>query len=226
MPKLTIVPTPIGNLGDITLRAIEVLQNADLVLAEDTRVTRKLLTHLGINPPKLWSYGQHNEHRSAERLPEEIRSLSKGAALVSDAGTPGISDPAYLLVRACLQEGIEVECLPGPTALIPALVESGLPTSSFLFLGFLPHKKGRETKYREIAACTHTIALYESPHRLLKTLEGLLTHCGPDRRMSISRELSKHFHQTLRGTIAELHAHFHTTEPRGEFVLVVAGAQD
>lgn len=215
------MPTPIGNLGDITLRALEVLKGVDLILAEDTRTSGKLLTHYGITTPRR-SYHMHNEHRIAAGI---IGELAQGAsmALVSDAGTPGISDPGFLLVRAGLEAGIRVECLPGATALVPALVASGFPSDRFVFEGFLPVKKGRQTRLQELAEEKRTMVFYESPHKLLKTLEHLTEHMGEDRPVSVSRELTKLYEETVRGTLAEVMAHFRTHAPKGEFVLVLAG---
>lgn len=218
---LTLVPTPIGNLEDITLRAIRVLKEADGILAEDTRVSGKLLSHLGISKP-MQSFHAANEHKVVERITEQLKS-GANLALVTDAGTPGISDPGFLLVRACIREGIAVECLPGPTAFVPALVLSGLPSDRFCFEGFLPHKKGRQTKLKTLAEEERTIILYESTHRLLKTLEQMAEHFGPERPASVSRELTKMFEETQRGTLHELHNHFSHSITKGEFVIVVAG---
>lgn len=217
--KLTIVPTPIGNLEDITLRAIRILKESNHILAEDTRVASKLLAHLGISCP-LTSYHAANEHRQLHRCLEIIRN-NANVALISDAGTPGISDPGFMLVRACITENAEVECLPGPTAMIPALINSGFSSHHFTFLGFLPHKKGRETMAREIALRKETCILYESPHRLMKTLELLRKHIGDLRRVSISRELTKHFEETRRGSLSELIDYFTQNTIRGEFVIVI-----
>jgi 16S rRNA (cytidine1402-2'-O)-methyltransferase len=221
MSKLYLVPTPLGNLEDITLRSIRILKEADILLAEDTRTSRVLLQHLGIDK-RLLSHHQHNEHQST---PEIIRLLQSGniVALVSDAGTPGISDPGFLLVRACVKAGIDVECLPGPTAFVPALVISGIPCDRFHFEGFLPLKKGRQTRLTELAAFESTIVLYESPHKLVKTLGQLVEYMGPDRQASVSRELTKMFEETIRGTLTEILTHFQSHEPRGEFVIVVEG---
>jgi len=219
--KLFVVPTPIGNLEDITLRAIRVMKECDHIFAEDTRETRKLLQHLGIDKP-ISSFHLNNEHAVVAKTVSRIQSMQQ-AVLVSDAGTPAISDPGYLLVRACIKEGIEVECLPGPTAFVPALVVSGIPCEEFHYIGFLPHKKGRETRFKAIASSEVTTVLYESPHRLLKTLEQLVTFCGPDRAVSVSREISKKFEETVRGTSTQVLTHFQTHEPRGEFVVVVEG---
>ncbi len=221
MATLYLVPTPIGNLEDITLRALRVLKEADFVLAEDTRETRKLFQHFDIDKP-LISYHLNNEHAVTKSMVEKIRH-AQSVALVSDAGTPAISDPGFLLVRACVQENIDVFSLPGPTAFVPALVQSGLPCEKFVYEGFLPHKKGRETRFKAIAAEERTTVMYESPHRLLKTLEALVTFCGPERLVSVSREITKKFEETVRGTAAEVLEHFKTHEPRGEFVVVVAG---
>ena len=219
--KLYIVPTPIGNLDDITLRAIEVLRRADFILAEDTRTTRFLLDHLGIERP-LRSHHKFNEHATVAAVTESI-AAGRTVALVSDAGTPGISDPGFLLVRTCLEAGIEVETLPGATALIPALVQSGFPCDRFCFEGFLPQKKGRNKHLQALAGEERTMIFYESPYRVVRCLEQLAEVFGAERRVSVSRELPKKFEQTVRGTIGEVLEHFRTTEPKGEFVLVVAG---
>lgn len=219
--KLYIVPTPIGNLDDITLRAVRVLRDADFILAEDTRTTRFLLEHLGIEQ-KLRSHHKFNEHATVEAVAETIAG-GRTVALVSDAGTPGISDPGFLLVRTCLEAGIEVETLPGATALIPALVQSGFPCDRFCFEGFLPQKKGRNKHLQSLAEEERTMIFYESPYRVVKCLEQFASVFGPERRISVSRELTKKFEQTVRGTIGELLDHFRTAEPKGEFVLVVAG---
>jgi 16S rRNA (cytidine1402-2'-O)-methyltransferase len=218
---LTLVPTPIGNLDDITLRAGKVLAEVDAVVAEDTRVTGRLLQHLGLSKP-LISFHSNNEHRMVDQL---VGRLQRGErfALVSDAGTPAISDPGFLLVRAAVAAGVSVECLPGATAFVPALVNSGLPCDRFVFEGFLPPKKGRRTRLDELASEERTVVLYESPHRVARTLGELAEHFGPERRASASRELSKMHEETVRGTLAELHAHFTAHEPRGEFVVVVEG---
>lgn len=217
--SLFLVPTPIGNLEDITHRALRILKEADFILSEDTRTTGNLLRHYGIDT-RLVAYHAFNEHHTVSGIVERLKPGGV-AALVSDAGTPGISDPGFLLVRACLEAGLEVETLPGPTALIPALVNSGLPCESFYFAGFLPHKKGRQTRLKELAAMDTTIVLYESPHRLTKTLEQLAEFLGPDRKASVSRELSKVFEENVRGTVAELIAHFGNKEVKGEIVIVV-----
>jgi 16S rRNA (cytidine1402-2'-O)-methyltransferase len=221
--KLFVVPTPIGNLEDITLRAIRVLKECDHIYAEDTRETRKLLSHLNIDKP-MSSFHLNNEHAVVGKTVNQIQAMHS-AVLVSDAGTPAISDPGFLLVRECLEAGIDVECLPGPTAFVPALVVSGIPCEEFHYIGFLPHKKGRETRFKSIATSTVTTVLYESPHRLLKTLEQLVHFCGADRRVSVSREISKKFEETVRGTATEVLTHFQQNEPRGEFVVVVAGTK-
>jgi 16S rRNA (cytidine1402-2'-O)-methyltransferase len=222
MSKLILVPTPIGNLGDITMRALEVLRTADLILAEDTRTTRILLDHYSIRAP-LRSHHKFNEHRSLDSLCENI---AKGTvtALVSDAGTPGISDPGFLIVRHCIEREIPVEVLPGPTAFIPALIISGLPCDRFCFEGFLPQKKGRQKRITSLASEERTMVFYESPFRVVKTLEQLASVLGNERRASVSRELTKKFEETVRGTLASLAKHFAETAPRGEFVMVVAGA--
>jgi 16S rRNA (cytidine1402-2'-O)-methyltransferase len=219
--KLFVVPTPIGNLEDITLRAIRVLRECDQIFAEDTRETRKLLVHLGIDKP-MSSFHLNNEHAVVAKTVAHIQNLNN-AVLVSDAGTPAISDPGYLLVRECIKAGIEVECLPGPTAFVPALVVSGIPCEEFHYIGFLPHKKGRETRFKSIAESDVTTVLYESPHRMVKTLEQAVKFLGPDRKLSVSREISKKFEETVRGTASEVLAHFLENEPRGEFVMVISG---
>ncbi|MCC7467290.1 MAG: 16S rRNA (cytidine(1402)-2'-O)-methyltransferase [Saprospiraceae bacterium] len=219
---LYIVPTPIGNLEDMTLRAIRVLKEVSVVLAEDTRTSKRLLDHFEIKTP-LRSFHAHNEHAVVERVVDELAS-GVDMALVSDAGTPGISDPGFLLSRACLRRGVRVECLPGPTAFVPALVASGLPCDTFHFEGFLPHKKGRQTRLKYLSALPHTFVLYESPYRLLKCLEELREHCGPDRQACVARELTKKFEEVKTANISELIGHFSAKEIKGEIVLVVAGA--
>ena len=221
MAKLYIVPTPIGNLDDITLRAVNVLRDVDFILAEDTRTTSFLLKHLGIEK-KLYSHHKFNEHATVKMVAESI-AAGRNAALVSDAGTPGISDPGFLLVRTCVEAGIEVETLPGATALIPALVQSGFPCDRFCFEGFLPQKKGRAKQLQSLAAEERTMIFYESPYRVGKCLEQFAGVFGPERRVSVSRELTKKFEQTVRGTVAEVLEHFRTTDPKGEFVIVLAG---
>ena len=221
MAKLYIVPTPIGNLDDITLRAVNVLRDVDFILAEDTRTTSLLLKHLGIEK-KLYSHHKFNEHATVKMVAESV-AAGRNAALVSDAGTPGISDPGFLLVRTCVEAGIEVETLPGATALIPALVQSGFPCDRFCFEGFLPQKKGRAKQLQSLAAEERTMIFYESPYRVVKCLEQFAEVFGPERRVSVSRELTKKFEQTVRGTVAEVLEHFRTTDPKGEFVIVLAG---
>ena len=219
--KLYLVPTPIGNLDDITLRAIKVLKAADTILAEDTRTSGILLKHLSISKP-LQSYHIFNEHQAVQKL---VQRLLKGEilALVSDAGTPAISDPGFLLVRECLKQGIDIECLPGPTAFVPALVNSGLPSDRFTFEGFLPHKKGRQTRLIELQAETRTMIFYESPHRLLKSLTQFAEYFGPDRQAAVARELTKIYEETVRGTLTELTTYYTAKGVKGEIVLVVAG---
>ena len=221
MAKLYIVPTPIGNLDDITLRAVNVLRTVDFILAEDTRTTSFLLKHLGIEK-KLRSHHKFNEHATVEQVAGEI-AAGRDAALVSDAGTPGISDPGFLLVRTCVGAGIEVETLPGATAFVPALVQSGFPCDRFCFEGFLPQKKGRTKHLLALAEEERTMVFYESPYRVVRCLEQFAEVFGPDRAVSVSRELTKKFEQTVRGSVAEVLGHFRATEPRGEFVIVVAG---
>jgi 16S rRNA (cytidine1402-2'-O)-methyltransferase len=218
---LYIVPTPIGNLDDITLRAINVLKAADAILAEDTRTSGHLLKHLGISKP-LQSYHIHNEHQTVQRVVERILK-GETIALVSDAGTPAISDPGFLLVRECIKNNIQVECLPGPTAFVPALVNSGLPADRFTFEGFLPHKKGRQTRLIELSSEERTMIFYESPHRLLKALEQFKTYFGENRQACVSRELSKMFEENVRGTIQEIIDYFKEKTIKGEIVIVVAG---
>ncbi len=218
---LFIVPTPIGNLGDITLRALEILKTVDLILAEDTRTSGFLLKHYQITKP-LQSFHNFNEHRIVSTL---IERMEKGEvmALVSDAGTPGISDPGFLIIRACLKAGLVVDCLPGPTAFVPALVKSGLPSDRFVFEGFLPHKKGRQTLLKKLADEERTMIFYESPFRLVKTLEQFKEYFGADRLTSVSRELTKMFEETFTGTTEEVLKHFQAKEVKGEIVIVVAG---
>lgn len=220
--KLILVPTPIGNLGDITLRAISVLKEADIILAEDTRVSSRLLHHLEIDK-KLWVHHKFNEHKAVGSLVSKIQEGNK-IALISDAGTPGISDPGFLLVRACIENGIEVECLPGPTALIPALAVSGLPTDRFVFEGFLPQKKGRQTRLIQLAEEPRTIVFYESPHRLVKCLSQFAEFFGSTRNACVCRELSKMFEEIKRGTVEELAQYYTANPPKGEIVIVVEGA--
>ena len=219
--KLYLVPTPIGNLEDITLRAINVLKSVDVVLAEDTRTSGHLLKHLGIGKP-MQSYHIHNEHQTFVRLTERLLK-GETMALISDAGTPAISDPGFLLVRECIKLGIAVECLPGPTAFVPALVNSGLPADRFTFEGFLPHKKGRQTRLKELAEETRTMIFYESPHRLLKSLGQLAEYFGDDRPASVSRELTKLYEENVRGTLSEIITYFTEKTIKGEIVIVIAG---
>jgi 16S rRNA (cytidine1402-2'-O)-methyltransferase len=220
--KLYIVPTPIGNLEDITLRAIRILKEVDLILAEDTRTSGNLLRHLNISN-KMQAHHQHNEHKTVSMIAERIRAGEK-IALITDAGTPGISDPGFLLVRECVSQGIEVETLPGATAFVPALVNSGLPSDTFCFEGFLPQKKGRQTKIRSLLEEKRTMVFYESPYRLVKILEQFIEHFGPDRKASVSRELSKLYEENKRGTLRELADHFKSKTVKGEIVIVLAGA--
>lgn len=220
MSKLYLVPTPIGNLEDITMRAVRILKEVDVILAEDTRRTRKLLNHYDI-ATRMESHHAFNEHRMVARIADRI-SEGETIAMVSDAGTPSISDPGYLLINECLSRGIAVVCLPGATALIPALVNSGFPSDAFCFEGFLPHKKGRKRKLESLAEEKRTIILYESPHRIAKTLQDLQQVMGAQRRCSVSRELTKAYEETVRGTLGELLAHFKDQTPRGEMVIVIA----
>lgn len=221
MSKLYLVPTPIGNLEDITIRALAVLKEVDVILAEDTRTSGKLLKHFKISTP-MQSHHMHNEHKMLDRLVQRIKN-GENVALISDAGTPAISDPGFLLSRACVENQIEIECLPGATAFVPALVNSGLPNEKFVFEGFLPVKKGRQTRLIFLAEETRTMIFYESPHKLLKTLTHFSEYFGESRPISISRELTKLYEETLRGTIAEMIAHFTLKPPKGEFVIVVGG---
>ena len=222
-PSLYIVPTPIGNLADITLRALEVLKSVDVILAEDTRTSGFLLKHYTISKP-LQSFHNFNEHKILASL---IERMEKGEvmALVSDAGTPGISDPGFLIIRAALQANLKVECLPGPTAFVPALVKSGLPSDRFVFEGFLPQKKGRQTLLKQLAEEERTMIFYESPYRLVKTLEQFKEYLGAERKASVSRELTKMFEETVNGTIDEILTHFQAQEVKGEIVIVVAGKE-
>lgn len=221
MGKLYLVPTPIGNLEDITLRAITVLREVDVILAEDTRTSGKLLQHLDITTP-MQSHHMHNEHKTVDGI---IRRLLKDEtiALISDAGTPAISDPGFLLTRACVEKNIPVECLPGATAFVPALVNSGLPNDRFVFEGFLPVKKGRQTRLEFLAQEKRTMVFYESPHKLLKTLTNFVAYFGKDRPVSVSRELTKLYEETVRGTVAEVLEHYTNKPPKGEIVIVVSG---
>ena len=221
MSKLYIVPTPIGNLEDITYRAVRLLNEVDLILAEDTRTSGKLLKHLEVTTP-MKSYHMHNEHKTVEGLVDRLKA-GEVMALISDAGTPAISDPGFLLTRACIEADVAIECLPGATAFVPALVNSGLPNEKFVFEGFLPVKKGRQTRLKLLADETRTMVFYESPHKLVKTLGDFGTYFGSDRRLSVSRELTKMYEETLRGTVDELLAHFNTKAPKGEIVIIVEG---
>jgi len=224
MSKLILVPTPIGNLEDITFRALRVLKEADLILAEDTRVTGNLLRHFQIEN-KLFSNHSHNEHKVLDKLIEKIRECNM-VALVSDAGTPGISDPGFLLVRECVKNEIEVECLPGPTAFVPALVNSGFPCDRFCFEGFLPQKKGRNKRLQQLEEETRTMVFYESPFRLVKALTEFGEHFGGEREASVSRELSKMFEETKRGNLNELREYFSSKTVKGEIVIVVKGKEE
>ena len=219
--KLYIIPTPIGNLEDITLRALRMLKEVDFVFCEDTRTTKNLLKHYGIEK-KCYAYHINNEHKQVEQYVKWIQA-GQTAALVSDAGTPGISDPGYLFIRECLSAGVEIECLPGATALIPALVASGFPCDKFYFHGFLPHKKGKETALKMLSERKETVVFYESPHRLVKTLTMMTNHFTPERKICVSREMSKVFEEHFRGTIMEAVAHFSAKEVKGEIVVVVSG---
>ncbi|RDK88428.1 16S rRNA (cytidine(1402)-2'-O)-methyltransferase [Marinirhabdus gelatinilytica] len=221
MSKLYLVPTPIGNLKDITFRAIEVLRVADLILAEDTRTSGKLLKHYDIATP-MQSHHMHNEHKTVEGIVKRIEA-GQTIALISDAGTPAISDPGFLLTRACVQAGIEVDCLPGATAFVPALVNSGLPNDKFVFEGFLPVKKGRQTRLQLLAQETRTMIFYESPHKLVKTLGHFMEYFGEDRKVSVSREITKLHEETIRGTIAEVLEYYRAHPPKGELVVVLEG---
>lgn len=221
---LYIVPTPVGNLDDITLRALKVLREADLILAEDTRTSGQLLKHFDIKRP-MQSYHKFNEHQTVERIVERLLA-GEQVAVVSDAGTPGISDPGFLVAREAIRAGVEVTCLPGATALVPALVGSGLPCDKFCFEGFLPQKKGRQTRLQQLAAESRTMVFYESPHRVVKALQQFAEVFGPDRPAAACRELSKLHEEYVRGTLAELLAHFNEHEPRGEFVIVVGGCPE
>ena len=221
MSKLYIVPTPIGNLEDMTFRAIKVLQEVDLILAEDTRNSGKLLKHFEITTP-MQSHHMHNEHKMVDRIVERLKS-GESIALISDAGTPAISDPGFLLTRTCIENDIEVDCLPGATAFVPALVNSGFPNDKFIFEGFLPIKKGRQTRLQLLAEETRTMIFYESPHKLIKTLTQFAEYFGEDRKVSVSRELTKLYEETIRGTAKDLLTHFTDKTPKGEFVIVVEG---
>ncbi len=221
MSKLYIVPTPIGNLEDITLRAIKVLKDVDLILAEDTRTSGKLLKHYEIST-HMQSHHMHNEHKTVASLIQRLQN-GETIALISDAGTPAISDPGFLLTRTCIENNIEIECLPGATAFVPAIVNSGLPNDKFVFEGFLPVKKGRQTRLKLLAEETRTMIFYESPHKLIKTLTHFCEYFGEDRQVSVSRELTKIYEETIRGTAKEVLAHYENKPPKGEIVIVVAG---
>ena len=221
MSKLYIVPTPIGNLDDITFRAIQILKDVDLILAEDTRTSAKLLKHFNITT-HMQSHHMHNEHKTVDGIVKRIQT-GESIALISDAGTPAISDPGFLLTRACIENNIEVDCLPGATAFVPALVNSGLPNDKFVFEGFLPVKKGRQTRLKLLAEETRTLIFYESPHKLIKTLNEFVIYFGEDRPVSVSRELTKLFEETIRGTIKQVLAYYEAKPPKGEIVVVVGG---
>lgn len=222
--KLFLVPTPVGNLGDITFRAVEVLKSVDLILAEDTRTSRVLMQHYCIETP-MQAYHIFNEHKVVDSLVDKLQS-GMTIAIVTDAGTPGISDPGFLLVREAVKKGVEVECLPGATAFVPALIDSGLPCDRFVFEGFLPHKKGRLTAIQRLAEENRTMIIYESPFRLVKLLEQLIEVLGPERQVSISREISKLHAETARGTLGEVLAHFSSKEVKGEIVVILAGKEE
>lgn len=224
MGKLYVVPTPVGNLEDMTFRAIKTLKEVDVILAEDTRTSSVLLKHFDIHTPMI-SHHKFNEHQAVDGIVARLKG-GETIALISDAGTPAISDPGFLLVRACAQNGIEVQCLPGATAFVPALVNSGLPNDRFCFEGFLPVKKGRQTKFATMAQEKRTMIVYESPYRVLKTLTQLAEVLGPDRKASVSREISKIHEETVRGTLSELVQHFTEHQPKGEFVMIIGGAED
>ena len=221
MSKLYLVPTPIGNLEDITLRAIRILKEVDFILAEDTRTSGKLLKHFEIDT-QMHSHHMHNEHKSVVGIVNRIKN-GETCALISDAGTPAISDPGFLLTRTCLESNIEVDCLPGATAFVPALVNSGLPNDKFVFEGFLPVKKGRQTRFLLLAEEKRTMIFYESPHKLVKTLGHFIDYFGADRQVSVSRELTKMFEETIRGTVAEVLAHYTNKPPKGEIVVILDG---
>lgn len=221
--SLYLIPSPIGNLADITFRAVDVLRSVDLILAEDTRTSSVLLNHYQVQKP-ITPYHQHNEHKVLTHLTEQL-AAGKSMALLTDAGTPGISDPAFLLVRECVKNNIKVECLPGATAFVPALVNSGLPINSFCFEGFLPLKKGRQTMMKKLATEERTMVFYESPMRLVKTLNDFIQYFGPERQCCVSRELTKKFEENARGTLQEVHDHFNAKAVKGEIVIVVAGQQ-
>lgn len=222
MAKLYLVPTPIGNLEDITLRAIRILKETEFILAEDTRVTKRLLQHLEIQK-QLYPFHAHNEHKALQGAMDKIKAADN-AVLVSDAGTPGISDPGYLLIRECIREGVEVECLPGPTAFVPAVVASGFPCDKFVYEGFLPHKKGRQTLLKKIAEEPRTTIVYESPHRLLKCLAQIEEFMGPDREVCVARELTKMFEEFQRGPVSKVRSYYEAHPPKGEIVVVISGS--
>ena len=224
MPILYVVPTPVGNLEDITLRAIRILRESSLIYAEDTRVTKKLLSHLGIQKP-VYPFHAHNEHKVVQQVIDRIKT-EESVVLVSDAGTPGISDPGFLLIRACIQDEITVTCLPGPTALIPALVGSGFPCDRFCFEGFLPHKKGRQTKLIELSKEERTIVLYESPHRIVKCLAQIEEFFEPDRNVCVVREISKIYEEFKRGTATQVREYYEQHPPKGEIVLIIEGKKN
>lgn len=221
MSKLYIIPTPIGNLEDMTLRAIRILKEVEIILAEDTRTSKKLLNHFKVETP-IFSFHQHNEHKTLKKWIERLEA-GECIALISDAGTPGISDPGFLLVRECVKQEIEVECLPGATAFVPALINSGLPCEKFVFEGFLPVKKGRQTRLELLSQENRTMVFYESPHRILKTLTQFCNYFEEERLVSVSREISKLFEETKRGKIKEVLAYFQERKPKGEFVIIVEG---
>jgi len=224
MSKLYLVPTPIGNLDDMTFRAVKVLQEVDVILAEDTRTSGKLLKHFDIATP-MQSFHMHNEHKMLDRIINRLKG-GEVMALISDAGTPAISDPGFLITRACIENDIEVDCLPGATAFVPALVNSGLPNDKFIFEGFLPVKKGRQTRLKFLAEETRTMIFYESPHKILKTLGHFAEYFGEDRSISVSREISKLYEETIRGSVKEVIKHFEEKPPKGEFVIIVSGKQN
>ena len=221
MSKLFLVPTPIGNLEDMTFRGIRVLKESDIILAEDTRISGKLLKHFEIETP-MHSHHMHNEHKTVQKWVNQILTGQK-IALITDAGTPAISDPGFMLVRGCVKNNIEIDCLPGATAFVPALVNSGLPCEKFVFEGFLPQKKGRQTRLKLLADEERTIVFYESPYRVLKTLQQFAEFIGKDRQVSVSREITKKFEETVRGTVSEVLIHFENKDPKGEFVIVLEG---
>lgn len=225
MGNLIVVPTPVGNLEDITLRAIRAFEEADVIYAEDTRVTKKLLNHLNISGKQIVPFHAHNEHKQLERCVQSVQTNAT-TLLVSDAGTPAISDPGFLLVRACVEAGITVTCLPGPTAFVPALVGSGFPADRFVFEGFLPHKKGRQTKWLSFLNEERTIILYESPHRLIKALEECCALLGPDREVCVAREISKMYEEFQRGKASDVLAHYQAKPPKGEIVLLIKGIEE